>query len=208
MSAEKAPREFELAVSLLGLHVTDVVGSSMVTMASLSYFAMDLEHKLFWSNPANMLQYRALKALEDRAIVEIGEMLNNEHKMIPDGISIRRKELLRNHRDVLSHPVKITWHRSGLQAFYDSHKEWTDVRAAIVWDMWHSLNEAFTDLGGQVGDYSIPVGGAHVTMLHGILRHAMKPEQLAALPSEDVLAGHLQKFRKDFLAFLSTRPEG
>lgn len=208
MPAGREPKEFELVVALLGMHVTLAVQSAMVTMASQGYFAKDPEHKRFDWNPANMLPYIALKALGDRSIVEIADLLKDEHKMIPTGLSIRRKEELRNHRDVLSHPNTITWGRSGLQPFYDSHKQWTDVRAAIVWDMWRSTNEALADLGGKPADYSISVGGVHATMLHTILRYSMKADQLAVLPGEDVLAAHLQKFRDELMAFLAARPAG
>jgi len=144
-------RDFVLQVELLGIRVRTAIQSALVTLASLSYFDKDPEHEIFAANPANMVAYQALKALEDRSIVEIAELLKDEHKMIPAGLSIPRKEELRNQRDALSHPTTIKWHRPGMQQFFDSHRQWTDFRAAIVWDMWNSMTEALKDGGESCG---------------------------------------------------------
>jgi hypothetical protein len=206
--ADRDIRDFVLQVELLGISVRTAIQSALVTLASLSYFGKDPEHELFAANPANMVPYLALKALEDRSIVEIAELLKDEHKMIPAGLSVPRKEELRNHRDALSHPTKIKWHRPGMQQFFDSHRQWTDFRAAIVWDMWNSMTEALKDGGGELRDASIGIGGVHATMLHTILRYAMKPDKLAALPGEAVLFEHLQKLRDQLAAFVALRRQG
>jgi hypothetical protein len=203
--ADRDIRDFELQVVLLGTSVRTVVQSALVTMASQSYFGKDPEHEIFAWNPANMVPYQALKALEDRSIVEIAELLKDEHKMIPAGLPIPRKEELRNHRDALSHPTKIKWHRPGMQQFFDSHRQWTDFRAAIVGDMWNSMTEALKESGGKVQDASIGIGSVHATMLHTILRYAMKPDKLAELPSETVLFEHLQKLLGQFVAFVAAK---
>src|SRR5690242_736711 len=115
--ADREIRAFELQVTLLGLSVANAVQSALVTLASQDYFGQDPQHEIFAWNPANMVPYQALKALEDRSMVEIAELLKDEHRMIPAGVSVARKEELRNHRDALSHPQKIVWNRSGMQAF-------------------------------------------------------------------------------------------
>lgn len=54
----------------------------------------------------------------------------------------------------------------------------------------------------------IGIGGVHATMLHTILRYAMKPDKLAALPGEAVLVEHLQALRDQFVSFVASRRQG
>ena len=48
-------------------------------------FAKDPEHKLFAMNPVNTFVHAALRALEDRCVVEIAEALKDENRLIPPG---------------------------------------------------------------------------------------------------------------------------
>ena len=205
---KKEKRDLSILSGGLSLSVSHAMEAAMVTMAASAYFAQDPEHKSFAWNPVNMFPYAALKALEDRSIVEITEQLKDEHKMIPASFTIRRKAELLNHRDVLSHTMKLKWGRPGLQEFYDSHKQWTDLRAALVWDMWRSFNEHLVAAGEPPKYDAVRVGGIHATMVHGILRYALKPEAVPAMPTEEAILGQLRKFANDFLDFLVVRPDG
>jgi hypothetical protein len=101
----------------LDLPVSTAVQAAVVTTAADLIFARDFEHKVFTMNTANTLAYRALKALEDRCVVEIAETLKDEHNMIPATAAIRRKPELRNHRDAVSHTTTISWRRADMQVF-------------------------------------------------------------------------------------------
>jgi hypothetical protein len=63
-------------------------------------------------------------------------------KPITDGIAIRGLEDLKNHRDVLGHP--LTWHldRRGVRQFVDAKRDRYDVRPAPLWDIHRSIVDA------------------------------------------------------------------
>jgi hypothetical protein len=215
MSTTSTPKpkrnDLKTVATFLYSPVMNAVTASIMTSAADGFFGKDPEHKLFTQNPANTLPYLALNALEDRSIVEISEVLHDDHDMIPEGVSLRRARDLRNHRDVLSHTNKIEFGRAGLQEFFEAKKQWTDLRAAIVWDMWCSLDEHLSRLGQRLGPpldgLSIGLYPIHATMLHSICRYSMTAESLKEI-TEEKLLDYLQTYRDAFVNYIVKRPDG
>ena len=63
-------------------------------------------------------------------------------KPLTDGLSLRGLEDLKNHRDVVGHP--LTWHlnRTGARQFVDTKRDRFDVRPALLWDIHRSVVDA------------------------------------------------------------------
>ena len=95
-----------------------------------------------------------------------------------------------------------------MQTFFDAHKRWTDLRVAIIWDMWLSFNEGLVALGEPAKQTTVTVGQIHATMLHAILRYSMKPEAIAALQSEHDLLVYLNKVADALFDLIVARPGG
>src|SRR5579859_7805588 len=87
-AARQKRDDLRTAAIFLAGPVATAMQAAVVTTAADMVFARDPEHKVFTMNTANTLPYRALKALEDRSIVEIAETLKDEHDMIPETASI------------------------------------------------------------------------------------------------------------------------
>lgn len=190
----------------MSMDVISAVQAAIVTQAAALYFHQHRD--LFACNPANTFPYVATAALEERSVVRVAEHLKNEHKLLPTSVEVRRKAQLINHRDALSHTLVLRWRRPAMQEFFDADRHWTDRRAALVWDMWRSVNESLRELHQAPRDETVPVGWHHAATLHAILRLSMKPEHWSAIPDENALTGVLQKFRDDFLDLLVKRPDG
>lgn len=190
----------------LSMDVAQALEAAIATQAADLYFAQQGE--LFWLNPANTFPHLALAALEERAVVRIAEGLKNKRMLVAASGSVRRKADLIGHRNVLSHSYMIQWSDPKMQTFYDSDRQWTDRRAALVWDMWRSINERLRELGQSPRDEQIVIGAPMAMMLHNILRLSVKPESAASIPTETILLDHLTKFRDQFLDLLVKNPDG
>lgn len=202
-------RNLSVTAAMITMSASKVLQASLVRVAADLRFGADPEHKLFVTNPANTLTYSALKAVEDRAIVDIAEQLKNEHKLIPPSISIRRKEDLLNHRDVLSHSNKIKWRRPRLQEFFDSGKQWTDLRAAIVLDMWLSLDEQLIAEGATPQwPAEVPATFEQAALLHVILRRSLNADAAKGLPNEEGMLAELVRLRDRLVEYMKRRPDG
>src|SRR4051812_31970147 len=88
--------------------------------------------KIFATNPANVLAFNALRALEDRSIVKIADAIKDDNNLYPAARSLARREDLRNHRDAISHPFLVTWSRPAMRTFVDAHRHWLDNRMLLV----------------------------------------------------------------------------
>jgi len=159
----------------------------------------------FWTNPANTLPYSALRALEERSVVHISEVLHDEHKIRPVAADIRQKIELASHRDALSHPVTIRWRRPAMQQFHDQHRKWRDYRPILIWDMQLSINEHLRALGRKPRIEGVPVTPGMAVMLSSILRLSVKAHGQAAIPVEQDLLESLSGFRDRYLDFLVKR---
>jgi|GEM_PF-6528433 len=77
-----------------------------------------------------------------------------------------------------------------MQAFADQHRQWTDLRAAIVFDLVRSINEeckAHQMQPTELGTISVvPEMAAQERLL---LRSSLKPESRSAIPTEEKMLG-------------------
>lgn len=205
---KKQKMDLSMLAIKLDLPVWQAIQANVVMWGALDIFAKDPEHAVFERHPANTFVYTALHALEDRCVVEIAEALKDEGRLLPPGMTIRGKSELVNHRDAVSHTWTIKWRRPAMQTFFEAHRQWTDIRVAIIWDMWRSFNDGLVVLGEPAKQTTVTVGPIHATMYHTILRYSMKPEALATLPSEEDLLAYLNKVAADLFDFIVTRPGG
>ncbi len=154
----------------------------------------------FATNPANTFLYASLRALEERSVVHIAEVLQDREKVLNLPADIRRKWDLIAHRNVISHPVMVKWRAPGMQQFFDAHRHWDDLRPALIWDMHCSINERLRALGRTPALETIPVTPAMAISLSGISRLSMNSASQTGIPSESELLEHLGKFRDRYLA--------
>lgn len=199
-------QDLEMLNVFLGVHVFQTIEASVVMGAARLPFA---EHpEWFFTNPANTLVYRALHALEERTVVQIAEILRDEKRIFTNVGEIRRKAELLLHRTILSHPSSVKWHTPEKQQFFDERRQWTDLRAALVWDMNASVNERLRALGRepQIRHHEVHVGMA--IALHSILRLSIRGEMHGLIPDEKTLFETLQTFQGRFIEFLEKRPDG
>jgi hypothetical protein len=83
--------------------------------------------------------------------------------------------------------------------------KWLDRKAALVWDMWRSLNEELAKLGKPLRDMPVGIGWQHAAVLHLNMRCSVKSG--VQLPTEQDMLEHLKKFRDDFIELLEREPE-
>jgi hypothetical protein len=192
---------------LIALEVRQAMQASIVMTTAAAAFASN--RKWFVQNPANTLPFAALQALEKGATVTIAEVLKNAQKNFPISTTIRRKADLIAHRNSISHPVTVKWHRRGMQAFNDEHREWLDLRPALIWDMQRSINEELKRAGRQIRNDDVDITPEMAMLLDLIFNLSAQPEALPYLsaPTEDIQAS-LRGFRDNYLDFLVEHPDG
>lgn len=204
-------KDLETLVLFIDGDVKTAVQAAIVTLdVTLRFERMTLERKrtLYVTNPANTVAFQAMRALEDQAIVRVAEALGKDANLLPPDTELRAKADLVCHRNAISHAYTIAWRKPGMQEFFDAHRQWSDARAAIVWDVWRELNDELVKLGKPARDMTVGIGWQHATMLHHILRMALRPEYHAAIPTEQSIFEYLPKFRDDFLDLLVKKPDG
>ncbi len=176
--------------------------------ADLRFDQCERKGDLFATNPANTVAYQAMRAAESQAIVRISEALGKSAGLLPEGTDLRRKADLVCHRHVISHAYTTgdAWDRKWMREFDASNRQWLDVKAALVWDMWRSLNEELAKLGRPTRDMTVGIGWQHAAMLHLIMRSSVKAG--VALPTEQDMYDHLQRFRDRYIQLLEEAPDG
>ncbi|MEE9287904.1 MAG: hypothetical protein V3W33_07495 [Gammaproteobacteria bacterium] len=205
--AENDLGDLERLNILIALEVRQAMQASIVMIAAAAAFAGN--RKWFVQNPANTLPFAALQALEKGATVTIAEVLKAEHGTFPVTMTIRRKADLIAHRNSISHPVTVKWRRPEMQAFSDGHREWLDLRPALIWDMQRSINEELKRAGRRVWNDEVNITPEMAMLLELIFKLSARPEALPYLsaPTEDMQAS-LQEFRDNYLDFLVEHPDG
>ena len=194
---------------LIALEVRQAMQASIVMTAAVAVFARNRHHQWFIQNPANTLPFVALQALEKGATVTIAEVLKQEHGTFPGSMTIRRKADLIAHRNSISHPVTVKWHRPEMQAFSDEHREWLDLRPALIWDMQRSINEELKRPGRRVWNDEVDITHEMVMLLELIFKLSARPEALPYLfASTEEIQAILQGFRDNYLEFLVEHPDG
>jgi hypothetical protein len=123
-----------------------------------------------------------------------------------DGLPIRGLVDLKNHRDVICHPLTHQLDRSGVCRFVGEDRHYRDVRAAIVWDIHRSMNQALTAAGEPPDDLEIDMENDTCSVLACVLSLCWKPGVTAVGVTE---LKHLmeESWRKDRIAF-EKHPDG
>lgn len=202
-------KDLETLALFVELDVKTVVQAAIVTLnADLRFAQCDRKEELFAMNPANAVAYQAMHALEGQAIVRVAEALGKDAGLLPEGTDLRRKADLVCHRDAISHAYTTddAWRKKPMQEFAASDRQWLDRKAALVWDMWRSLNELLVECGLSPRDMTVGIGAQHAAIVHLIMRSAVKSD--VPLPSETDILEHLQKFRDDYIKRLEKAPDG
>jgi hypothetical protein len=184
--------------------VRDVVEPGMVLLSADHFFFRDPEHRNFFWNPANTLPYQALRALQERALVHIAEVL--KQKVFNVSATVRRKADVINHRDAVSHPLTVQWRRPEMRAFSDENRKWLDHRPCLVSDMHRSIIEELRAAGEQPELESVDVTDAMAIMLVTILRLSVKTQ--VQVGTEGELLAYLRKFLPSYIAQLERDPDG
>ncbi|HEX3695944.1 MAG TPA: hypothetical protein VH374_11195 [Polyangia bacterium] len=127
-------------------------------------------------------------------------------KPLADGISLRGLEDLKNHRDVVGHPLTFQLDRAGIRQFVDARRDRTDVRAALVWDVHRSIVEAQLAAGAPTSILDIRVGPNQTAVLASILKLCLRPE--AGLVGDAPLAQWMTEAWKKDRPWFEKHPDG
>jgi len=127
-------------------------------------------------------------------------------KPITHGIAIRGLDHLKNHRDVLGHP--LTWHldRAGVRRFVDSKRDRNDVRPALIWDIHRSIVEAQVAAGVSATVLDLKISPYHTEVLDSVLRLCLRPEVPAA--PDAVLTEYMNALWKKTRVWFEKHPDG
>jgi hypothetical protein len=128
-------------------------------------------------------------------------------KALSDGLSLRGLGDLKNHRDVLGHPLTFQLDRPAVRKFVDDKRDIADVRPALVWDIHRSIvgaQIAAAVSGAAVLD--VTIRPYQIAVLESILRLCLKPD----VPSfgDVALAEWMTEFWKKDRAEFEKYPDG
>jgi hypothetical protein len=128
-------------------------------------------------------------------------------KALTDGLSLRGLGDLKNHRDVLGHPLTFQLDRPAVRKFVDDKRHVADLRPALMWDIHRSIVDAQIAAGvAGATVLDVTIGPYQTSVLESILRLCWKPD---VPPFSDVaLAEWMTDFwRKDRVDF-EKHPDG
>ncbi len=91
-------------------------------------------------------------------------------KALAEGMCIRGLDDLKNHRDVLCHPLTFQLDRAAVRQFVDADRDAADVRPALIWDIHRSIVEAQVAAGVSASVVEIKIGPYQTGVLESILR--------------------------------------
>jgi hypothetical protein len=86
------------------------------------------------------------------------------------GMGLRGLEDLKNHRDVIGHPMTYQLNRAGVRKFVDAKRHYADVRPAVIWDVHRSIVDAQLAAGASATVLDVKVGRREASVLDCILR--------------------------------------
>src|SRR5690606_29440367 len=156
----------------------------------------------FATHPSNTFQSMALACVEERAVVEITEVLRSEILRVP--VEIRGKVDLGLHREVLSHPFRIQWRDRGVEALVARHGHVLDNRAALVLRVKRPIDAVPVRAGVQVTGRSIPAPPAMPHSVEAIWRESMNEEALPLIPPRAELFVQVGRYHAEYLQQLET----
>ncbi len=96
-------------------------------------------------------------------------------KAMSDGITLRGLDDLKNHRDVLGHPLTHQLERPKVRKFVDDRRDREDVRPALMWDIHRSIVDAQTAAGAKAKVVDVTIGPYQTDVLDSILRLCLQP---------------------------------
>jgi len=170
--------------------------------------AMQTFHRaqqIFATNPANVLAFVALRALEDRSIVNIADALKDDNNLYPAARALACRQDLINHRDAVSHPYLLKWGRAAMRTFAAAHRQWLDHRMLLVWEMRADLYRRLGEKARREA-YIPGIGLQATSLLRSILVSSFKPEQLSVWsPTEADVEKGLVEFRDAYVEFLDDK---
>lgn len=199
---EPEARNLTLVAMFAELPIRNALSASFVMRAAEAFFYQD--QKRFRTHVANTLPFRALRALEERSVVELAEVVRDEQRRLP--VPIRGRDPLLRHRDLISHPMTVRWRRADRQqAAADGHR-WSPIRAGLVWDVLKSINEAIHARGAEVRVSDVPITHEMAVLLLTILKLAGMADD--HLPPEQLLVPFFERERAGFIRVLDAHPDG
>lgn len=196
--------DLEMVALFASSPVRSALRASYVMRAASAFFNLDITQ--FGTNPANTLAYQSLRALEAQALVELAELLRDEHNIHPVARTIRGRDQLLLHRDMIGHPMTVRWRRADRQQFADDGHQWSPVRSGLIWDVQKAINEQLAAQGAAVRLDDVPVDFEMAETLNFILARSAQPN--VGVHSSEALHTYLQAQKPAFMRVLEAHPNG
>jgi len=182
--------------------------AGLVTCAAKTSFDDEARRHWFFTNPANSVVYAAFAALERDSVVNVYEIIQRELKDMTGESELRRTTELLQHRVAVAHPDRSGWTKPVMQEFRAQRLDLLDIRAALLWDLQRSVNQAAAKFGIASQNSDIVVTMELASSLRLIFASSMKSEFSCALPDASALLKELSDFRIRYLAMLEEHPDG
>lgn len=207
---------------------TDTVVEKLIrcwVIEAVAHHMYSTTPELFWRVPHNTPLGPMLKSQADEQVVRLHAVVSgkslcgtcraagNKQKACPDvrcgkpladGISLRGLDDLKNHRDVLGHPLTFQLDRPAARQFVEDKRDLYDLRPAVVWDVHRSIVEAQVAAGViSATVLEITFGPDQTNVLDSILRLCLKPG-IGTMPEADladIMAAVWEQTRSDFEKF-------
>jgi hypothetical protein len=178
---------------------------SSFVMKAASAFFYDAVQK-FAAHPSSTLVYQGLEALENEAVVQLAELLRDEHNLFPVARQIRGRDQLLRHRDMISHPSTVRWRSPDRQQFADDGHKWSPVRVGLIWDVQKAINERLVAEHMEIRVNDVPVDFEMALTLNFILARSVRMDVQPHPP--DALHGYLNQQKPGFIRALEAHPDG
>ena len=188
---------FEVVDQLLTIPVLRGLQASFVIGGANTIFGQQPEH--FRSNPANCLTHTALSALEDRAIVQVAEVMQSKLDAVKLPVDFRQKARVVQHRHVLSHPYQLEFRNPDVQRFFADKGHVLDVKVVLLWSFAHDLKRRLAEINKPCSCANVPITYEMGALLGTILRESFVQESLSLVPDAVAAAAMFQKYRDEYL---------
>ncbi|XDD45277.1 hypothetical protein AB3N60_11170 [Leptospira sp. WS39.C2] len=163
------------------------------------------EKQWFFNNPANTLEFSALRALENESIVNIAELIKKDPIVNELKIDIKRKADLIGHRNIISHPFIVKWRDEVTQKIFDENKHHTELKIALIYDIQSSINQELVKLNLEATNLDFPISIEMVQVFNSILNFSLKPEYLHDTKDNEYVVQTLNIFKGKLLDFVISK---
>ncbi|HEY4395827.1 MAG TPA: hypothetical protein VGP64_17285 [Polyangia bacterium] len=122
-------------------------------------------------------------------------------KPLTDGTTLRGLDHLKNHRDVVGHPLTHQLDRAAVRKFVADKRDRRDLRPAVLWDVHRSIVDAQIAAGDVATVLDVKFGPNETQVLDSILRLCLKPDVPPPIPDAampDFMAKIWEKGRVEF----------